>query len=320
MDHPAPVGPVSVEPAHLKPAHLKPVPVAPVPVAEAACRLRAWLEGKRRVFVLTGAGCSTHSGIPDYRDTDGAWKRTPPMTFQAFIGAPDAYRRYWARSFAGWPRFADAEPNAAHHALSQWQRSRALSALVTQNVDGLHQRAGSRDVIDLHGRLDVVVCLGCAARQTRTSVQAGMGLQNQAWSPARDAPAPDGDTDIDDEAVARFEAPACEHCGGLLKPDVVFFGENVPRVRYLEAQEALQGSDALLVVGSSLMVYSGYRFARSAHEAGLPIAIVNRGRTRADALATLRIDADCAGVLKDALAPGHGAVDIGQVPPVKRFR
>lgn len=265
--------------------------------------LKAWLHGRQRVFVLTGAGCSTDSGIPDYRDRDGAWKRKPPVTFQAFTGDAAVHRRYWARSFVGWPRFGHALPNASHLALANWQQGEGRdSTLVTQNVDGLHERAGSTTVIDLHGRLDVVVCLACHARRPREAIQALMAMANANWASGRSAQAPDGDADIDDAAADAFVAPACPGCGGMLKPDVVFFGENVPRARYLAAQDALQSSDAMLVVGSSLMVYSGYRFARSAHAAGIPIALLNRGHTRADELAGLKLDADCATVLGVALA------------------
>lgn len=263
--------------------------------------LRDWMKRHRRVFVLTGAGCSTASGIPDYRDTSGAWKRRPPVTLQAFIGDAATYRRYWARSFIGWPRFGQAQPNAAHHALVEWERRGGLSLLVTQNVDGLHQRAGSRDVVDLHGRLDEVACLGCGERQARYALQAELNAVNPGWTAQPSAFAPDGDADIDDEAVARFRPPHCAACSGLLKPDVVFFGENVPRARYERAREALLGADAMLVVGSSLMVYSGFRFARMAREAGLPLALLNRGKTRADDIATLRIDGDCSVLLPAAV-------------------
>ncbi len=268
---------------------------------DAATALAAWLAPHQRIFVLTGAGCSTASGIPDYRDTDGAWKRTPPVTFQAFTGDGATYRRYWARSSLGWPRFMQAGPNAAHAALANLESRGRVSMLVTQNVDGLHQRAGSHDVIDLHGRLDEVVCLACAARFPRAVVQAGIVARNPGWSTEITAIAPDGDADIDAAAVAGFVPPLCEDCGGLLKPDVVFFGENVPRERLRRAIDALHQSDAMLVAGSSLMVYSGFRFARMASEAGLPLAILNRGHTRADELATLKLDADIGATLQAAL-------------------
>src|SRR6188472_2593140 len=264
-------------------------------------RLRSWIAGHRRVFALTGAGCSTASGIPDYRDDQGEWKRRPPVMIQAFRAEEAVYRRYWARAYAGWRRFAAAAPGAAHRAFAAWETAGTLWQLVTQNVDGLHQRAGSRAVIDLHGRLDVVICLGCGARTPRADLQTAMREANPAWQPVA-APAPDGDADIDAAAVEAFAAPRCERCGGLLKPYVVFFGENVPGERYEAARAALAAADALLVAGSSLMVYSGFRFVRQAHEAGLPIAIVNRGRTRGDDLAELKVEGDVGPVLTDAIA------------------
>jgi NAD-dependent SIR2 family protein deacetylase len=263
-------------------------------------RLSAWIARHRRVFALTGAGCSTASGIPDYRDDRGEWKRRPPVMIQAFRTQDAVYRRYWARASAGWPRLIGAKPNGAHRALAAWEAAGTLAHLVTQNVDGLHQRAGSRAVIDLHGRLDVVVCLGCAARTSRAALQTAIAAANPNWE-ATAATAPDGDADIDPGAIESFVPPRCERCGGLLKPDVVFFGENVPIDRYASAREALVRADALLVAGSSLMVYSGFRFVRLAHDAGLPIAIVNRGRTRGDELAELKIERDVGSALTEAV-------------------
>ncbi len=261
--------------------------------------LQRWIAGHRHVFVLTGAGCSTASGIPDYRDERGEWKRRPPVMIQAFRSKEATYRRYWARAYAGWPRFTLAEPGPAHHALAAWERAGTLARLVTQNVDGLHQRAGSRAVIDLHGRLDVVVCLACGERTPRVAVQSAMAAENAGWN-AEPLSAPDGDADIDAIAVESFRAPICERCGGLMKPDVVFFGENVPGERYEDAREALAQAEALLVAGSSLMVYSGFRFVRQAYDLRLPIAIVNRGRTRGDELAQLKVEGDVGTVLTQA--------------------
>jgi NAD-dependent SIR2 family protein deacetylase len=263
--------------------------------------LRTWLDRFERIFVLTGAGVSTASGIPDYRDTDGAWKRPPPVTYQALVGDPAIYRRYWARSFVGWPSFSGAQPNASHRALNLFENAGRLTSLVTQNVDTLHQRAGSRAVIDLHGRLDRVVCLACGDERPRTELQERMHTGNVGWRPHLAAVAPDGDADIDPAAVTTFEPPHCALCGGMLKPDVVFFGENVPRTRYAQAVAAMEAADAMLVVGSSLMVYSGFRFTRMAHERGAPIAILNRGQTRADHLADLKLEGDCGEVLTAAL-------------------
>ena len=267
----------------------------------AAGRLRRWLDGYRHVFVLTGAGCSTGSGIPDYRDAMGSWKRTPPVNYRDFVEDPQVNARYWARSFIGWPIVSRASPNAAHVALARAQSSGWISRLVTQNVDGLHERAGSSGVIDLHGRIDQVVCLHCGERTPRARVQLRLADANPEWAGIDAEAAPDGDADLEGRDFARFRVPSCEACGGMLKPDVVFFGENVPRLRYEEARSALASSDALLVVGSSLMVYSGYRFARMAHEAGQPVALLNLGRTRADDLASLKIEADCAATLAVAL-------------------
>ena len=268
--------------------------------ADAAARLRDWLDAHPRVFVLTGAGISTASGIPDYRDRDGQWKRPPPITYQALVGDAHTYRRYWARSFIGWPHVDRAQPNPGHRALARLPAERH-TALVTQNVDGLHQRAGSPRVIDLHGRLDGVVCLGCGATTPRAALQARMAAANAGWQAAMARAAPDGDADIDAEAVAAFAPPHCDACGGMVKPDVVFFGENVPRAVYQSALDALHGADAALVVGSSLMVYSGFRFARMARERGMPLAVLTRGTTRADDLATLKLDGDCGAVLDAAI-------------------
>jgi NAD-dependent SIR2 family protein deacetylase len=269
---------------------------------DAGGRLRDWLAEFERVFVLTGAGCSTASGIPDYRDASGQWKRTPPVTYQAFTGDAAARARYWARSLVGWPRVAEAMPNAAHVALAQWQAGGRLSVLVTQNVDGLHQRAGSDSTIDLHGRLDEVVCLACATKVPRQEIQQRLLDDNPEWVGLRAISAPDGDADLEGFDFGRFRVPDCLACGGLLKPDVVFFGENVPRMRYEAARVALDNSDAMLVVGSSLAVYSGFRFVRLAHETGKPVALLNRGYTRADSIADLKLDADCVETLPRALA------------------
>jgi NAD-dependent SIR2 family protein deacetylase len=224
----------------------------------------------------------------------------------AFRTQDAVYRRYWARAYAGWPRFAAVGPNAAHHALAAWERAGTLVQLVTQNVDRLHQRAGSREVIDLHGRLDEVVCLGCGARTSRESVQATMADANPRWD-ATAVSAPDGDADIDPRTIDSFDSPRCAHCDGLLKPDVVFFGENVPAYRVDAARAALATADALLVAGSSLMVYSGFRFVRQAHERGLPIAIVNRGLTRGDEYAELKVEDDVGTVLGATVAGFVGA-------------
>jgi NAD-dependent SIR2 family protein deacetylase len=268
-------------------------------MAASCTALRTFLERHERLLVLTGAGCSTESGIPDYRDASGAWKRAQPIQFQAFMQELRARQRYWARSLLGWPRFCRAVPNAAHHALALLERRGRIELLVTQNVDRLHQAAGSRAVIDLHGRLDHVRCMSCGAAVPRECLQRELLKRNPTWSGRVVRTAPDGDADLEDTDFSSFEVPACESCGGILKPDVVFFGEQVPPERVELARQHLLQADAMLVVGSSLMVYSGYRFARAAAAAGKPIAAVNLGRTRADPLLALKVELPCT----EALAP-----------------
>jgi NAD-dependent SIR2 family protein deacetylase len=270
--------------------------------------LRGFLSGHGRILVLTGAGCSVPSGIPDYRGPDGAWKHSRPMTFATFTGSASARQRYWAGSLRGWPRVRAARPNAAHEALARLEAQGTVRQIVTQNVDGLHQRAGSRRVVDLHGRLDVVECLECRARVQRGDLQELLEAWNPSFGRTGGHPGgvdgevrPDGDTPVS-RSLDAFRVPDCPECGGVLKPGVVFFGESVPRDRVTAVLAALDESDALLVVGSSLMVWSGYRFVRAARERDLPVAVVNLGRTRADHEVSLKIEDDCAGVLPAALA------------------
>ncbi|KRC85516.1 NAD-dependent deacetylase [Achromobacter sp. Root83] len=262
--------------------------------------LRGFIDRHPRLFVLTGAGVSTDSGIPDYRDTDGEWKRQPPMTLQTFMGTDLARARYWARSMVGWRRFGQVEPNASHRALAGLESRGHVAILVTQNVDGLHSAAGSQDVVDLHGRLDEVRCMHCDWRGGRHGWQDALHARNPDWALLDASDAPDGDADLDGEDFSRFSVPPCPHCGGIVKPDVVFFGETVPRDRVDRANAGLASADAVLVVGSSLMVYSGYRFVTAASRSGLPIAAINLGRTRADSLLTLKVEQPCA-VALDAL-------------------
>ncbi|MGI8701014.1 MAG: NAD-dependent protein deacetylase [Nocardioidaceae bacterium] len=253
--------------------------------------LQSFVEEHRRIFVLTGAGCSTESGIPDYRDSNGDWKRQRPIEFRPFMQDPAMRSRYWARSLLGWRRFGSAEPNAAHRSLAALERAGRVGLLVTQNVDGLHQAAGSRRVIDLHGRLDRVVCTTCSSAWRRSAWQAHLADRNAGWAGLEAPQAPDGDADLEGVDFTSFDVPPCPHCGGVVKPDVVFFGENVPAWRHAQANAALSTSDAMLVAGSSLMVYSGYRYAVAAARQGKPIACVNLGRTRADHLLTLKVEA-----------------------------
>ena len=254
-----------------------------------------------RLLVLTGAGVSTASGIPDYRDLEGGWKRPAPMTLQQFMGSELARARYWARSMIGWHNVARAQPNAAHRALAELERRGHIELLVTQNVDRLHQRAGSRKVVDLHGRLDRVRCMACRRRLDRDGFQQQLEQANPDWLQHEAEIAPDGDVYLEGVDFSRFEIPPCPHCGGVLKPDVVYFGEGVPRHRVHRANRALKCADALLVAGSSLMVFSGYRFAAMAQRLGKPVAAINHGHNRADPILHLKIEADCGEALNALL-------------------
>src|SRR5688572_17260471 len=267
--------------------------------------LAAFIERHPQLFVLTGAGCSTDSGIPDYRDDTGEWKRaTRPIMIQEFLNNEHARQRYWARSLVGFRRMRAARPNDAHHSLARLERRGRVAQLVTQNVDGLHQAAGSRNVIDLHGRIHVVRCLGCERRMPREQMQSELVRRNPGFAALDALDAPDGDADLEHARFDTFDVPACAACGGLLKPDVVFFGENVPRDRVQHAMAAIDHCDAMLVVGSSLMVYSGYRFVEAMADAGKPIAAINLGLTRADDLLTLKVADRCANALSFLLGAG----------------
>ncbi len=243
------------------------------------------------VLVLSGAGLSTESGIPDYRGPEGI-RRVTPMTYGDFVGSAEARQRYWARGFMGWDRFRAARPNAGHRAVAELERRGLTRGIITQNVDELHQRAGARDVIELHGTLDRVRCLTCGETYRRDDVQAWLDEANPGFKADTGRIRPDGDVDIPDEAVAAFRAPRCLVCGAdTLKPDVVFFGESVPKPLVQQCFDLVEASSALLVLGSSLAVMSGYRFVRRADKLGLPVAIVTRGWSRGDGEATLRLDA-----------------------------
>ena len=261
--------------------------------------LDQFLHRHRRVLVLTGAGLSTASGIPDYRDKDGVRRGRTPIQGPDFRRDPAVRRRYWARSMAGWPTLAQAHPNPGHHALGQLEQAGRISALITQNVDGLHQRAGSRNLIELHGNIHGVLCLDCRSVHPRAAIQQWLVQANPVLAAAAaDAGGevvpearPDGDAEVELDALEAFHVPSCDHCGGTLQPDVIFFGDNIPAQRTAAALELMAQADALLVVGSSLMVFSGYRFCKLAAEAGKPIAAVNMGKTRADELIGLKIAA-----------------------------
>jgi NAD-dependent SIR2 family protein deacetylase len=267
----------------------------------AAEAVREFLDRHPRVFVLTGAGCSTESGIPDYRSADGSWKRQQPVQFAAFLRDPGVRARYWARSLIGWRSIFAAQPNASHHALASLEHRGRISLLATQNVDGLHQAAGSRRVMDLHGRIDRVACMTCRHGSRRAAWQRRLDELNADWSRLEAPTAPDGDADLDGLDFGGFAVPPCPRCGGIVKPDVVFFGESVPPSRHAQAKAALDTSDAMLVVGSSLMVHSGYRYALAAHRLAKPIAAVNIGVTRADALFDMKVEAPAGDTLSAAV-------------------
>ena len=247
------------------------------------------------VCVLTGAGCSTESGIPDYRGPGS--KPRNPIQHRDFVEKESTRRRYWARSAIGWPRMAAAKPNAAHDAIARLEEAGRLTGLVTQNVDRLHHKAGSRDVLELHGALAEVRCLECNIRESRDDLQARMLELNPNLRDLDVETAPDGDAELSSSVINEFRVPPCLMCGGVLKPDVVFFGGSVPRDRVDAAFAMMDRSVALVVVGSSLAVFSGYRFVLRAKERGIPVAIVNRGETRGDPHAALRIDGRAGEVL-----------------------
>lgn len=246
--------------------------------------------------VITGAGLSTASGIPAYRDRHGQWQHRKPIQHQDFLKSETVRRRYWARSFVGWPVVAQAAPSAGHTALTQLWRAGALATVITQNVDGLHQKAGCEEVIELHGGIGQVRCMACQQVFARALVQQWLAQGNPEFDPvaAGSAPsAPDGDAQLEDACHARFTIPDCPACAGMLKPDVVFFGDNVPRARVAQAIQAVEQASGLLIVGSSMTVYSGYRFAELAHRLGKPVVAINQGITRADPILHTKIEQNC---------------------------
>jgi NAD-dependent SIR2 family protein deacetylase len=257
-----------------------------------------FLDAHPRLLVLTGAGCSVSSGIPTYRDHAGQWQRNTPIQHADFVRFEVSRKRYWARSLAGWPAVSKAQPNAAHTTLASMEGRGQISVLVTQNVDRLHQRAGHQHVIDLHGRLDQVMCLACDARSSRDLMQQRLLALNSIDVPPTTRLAPDGDADVEEHLTQTLNIPACETCGGNLKPDVVFFGGAVPKTTVESIYTTLTHVDGMLVVGSSLTVFSGFRFCRQAHKLGLPIAAINQGTTRADDLLSLKVEADCVSTLR----------------------
>jgi NAD-dependent SIR2 family protein deacetylase len=274
----------------------------------------------RRTVVLAGAGCSTESGIPDYRGPSGRLRSGGPMQYKEFVGSPEGRARYWSRSAVGWPVFSAARPNAAHRALADLEQAGLLEGVITQNVDGLHQAAGSRRVVELHGSLSRIRCLECGASVPRAAFQDQLVSLNGGWIErlrnARDGvveSAPDGDADLPTEALAGFRVPGCGACDGVLKPDVVFFGENVPKVRADAAWDLLERAEVLLVVGSSLTVFSGRRFVYGARKADKPVAIVNSGPTRADDLAEVKVEAKLGEALPRLV---RGLLGVGGASPL----
>ncbi|MBO2457127.1 NAD-dependent protein deacetylase [Actinomadura violacea] len=255
------------------------------------------------VVVLSGAGLSTESGIPDYRGETGRRRRAEPMTYQRFTCDAEARRRYWARGHLGWRHIAGARPNAGHRAVAELQRRGLLAGIITQNVDGLHQAAGADGVIELHGGLDRVVCLGCGERTPRARLEDRLREANPGWDARPHMINPDGDAVLSDADVASFAPVDCARCGGLLKPDVIFFGENVPPARVRDCYALTESAGTLLVLGSSLTVLSGYRFVRHAARHGIPVAIINRGATRGDEHALLTLDAPLGPALDALVSP-----------------
>lgn len=265
-------------------------------------QLAAFIERHPRLLVLTGAGISTASGIPGYRDKEGVRHGTPPVQGPEYRKHETVRRRYWARSMVGYPRLARARPNAGHQALAALEQQGRIGALLTQNVDGLHQRAGSGRVIELHGNIHQVVCLDCHAIFPRSFVQQMLVDANPHLQNLQAVSAPDGDAHLEPEALEHFHLPFCVHCRGTLKPDVVFFGDGVPAQTTRDAFASLEQADALLVIGSSLVVFSGFRFCRAAAAAGKPVAAVNLGYTRADELLALKVEGQAEQILPLLLA------------------
>lgn len=252
--------------------------------------------------VLTGAGVSTDSGVPGYRDETGAWTGAAPMQYSDFANSPEARQRYWARSFAGFSRMTNATPNPAHIAIAQLERAGRVSLLITQNVDGLHEHAGSQQVLNLHGVLSRIVCIQCGHSLARRALQARLSELNPEWIATDGVFRPDGDVELGDYDYQRFVVADCPNCAGPLKPDVVFFGERVPPERHTAANAAIAEAGLLLVAGSSLMVNSGYRLIRTAEQHGTPIVVINRGQTRADAVAALKLHGNAGALLTELVA------------------
>ncbi len=271
-------------------------------ITEEVPLLTEFLHNHPRVLVLTGAGISQASGIPTYRDNTGKWLSRKPIQEHNFLTDAHTRQRYWVRSYYGWPLMRDAKPNSAHLTLAEMERRGQVELLITQNVDRLHQQAGSENVVDLHGRLDQVRCLGCGTTLTRCHIQNRLREENNLPDQISQSPRPDGDMEVPESLVTTLSLPTCKSCDGSLMPNVVFFGGNVPAKTVQRCMSALENADALLVLGSSLSVLSGFRFCRQAHKLGKPIAIVNPGATRADDLAQLRLYSDAGPLLEKVIS------------------
>ncbi|MCC5902574.1 MAG: NAD-dependent protein deacetylase [Halomonas sp.] len=269
-------------------------------IAQAGEALAEFIERHPKLWVITGAGVSTDSGIPDYRDADGQWKRPPPVQHGDFMASVAVRQRYWARALVGFKAMREAHVSGAHRALAALESMGHIELLVTQNVDRLHQRAGSRKVVDLHGRADIVACMSCGYQIMRHAMHSEMATMNPYFATLDARHAPDGDADLETD-FSTFKILDCPRCGGILKPQVVYYGDVVPPARRLAAQVGLENANAVLAVGTSLMVYSGYRFCRDAHAMGLPVASLSLGVTRADALLTHQWRAPITPVLEHAL-------------------
>ena len=256
------------------------------------------IQDRQPVTVLTGAGISASSGLPVYRDANGNWIHSEPIQGPHFRASEKARQRYWCRSYFGWQSFSSAAPNDAHKDLAILEKNNLIKTVITQNVDGLHQRAGSENTVALHGNLSEVICLNCGDITQRTDLQQRLQNNNPEFLKIEFAVAPDGDAIVDDTHINKFDIAACISCGGVLQPYVVFYGDNVPKLRVQYCMQQVQESRLLVCIGTSLMVYSGYRFCKAAHEAGTPVVIINKGVTRADDLASVKLNGDCADVLR----------------------
>ena len=270
--------------------------------------MRAFVTAHPGLFVITGAGISRASGIPAYRDAAGIWQSSSPIQHEEFMRDAAIRQRYWTRSFHGWPIVAKARPNQSHRALAHLEQKGYIQMLVTQNIDRLHQKADHKRVIDLHGRLDQVLCMDCGALYSRVEIQRWLSMNNPHLQETAVESAPDGDARVQDEAAHMLRIPSCQRCGGMLKPNVVFYGGSVRTQMVNELSRKLEQADAVLAIGSSLMVYSSFRFCIQARQQNIPILCINQGLTRADSMLALKLRGDCAEILTrlvELLPPRH---------------